>query len=182
MLDHPIISVTWNLPDDLPPELEGKPAREGDSPALRTSSAKDEAPAVRITAAARLMCMHAPRRPPFVALHPPIACMHPPTASHCMPPFSSTSQHCAPRNAVTPLAILAILQCAARPWGGADPCFRHAGGEIIDVGTLRLSSGESVSTLVWSPSLTSPAGDILKTSIRVVNRTDVYRCHAPLLG
>ena len=181
MLDHPIISVTWNLPDDLPPELEGKPARKSDSPALRTSSAMDEAPAVPITAAARLMCMHAPRRPPFAALHPPIACMHPPTASHYMPLlfYIATLRASQRRHA---LAILAILQCAARSWSGADPCFRHAGGEIIDVGTLRLSSGEPVSTLVWSPSLTSPAGDILKTSIRVVNRTDVYRCHAPVLG
>lgn len=53
------------------------------------------------------------------------------------------------------------------------------GGEIIDVGKLTLTSGEPVSTLVWSPQLTSPAGDDLKVSIRVVNRTDTYRCHAP---
>ena len=53
------------------------------------------------------------------------------------------------------------------------------GGSIIEVGSLTLTSGEPVSTLVWSPGLKSPAGDDLRSSLRVVNRTDTYRCHAP---
>lgn len=54
------------------------------------------------------------------------------------------------------------------------------GGEVIDVANLKLSNGEEVSPLVWSPRLTSPLGvPIARTSLRVVNRTDFYRCHAP---
>lgn len=51
------------------------------------------------------------------------------------------------------------------------------GGDIIDVNNLKLSSGESVSPLVWSPLLTSPTGTPMKNvGLRVVNRTDFYRC------
>ena len=54
------------------------------------------------------------------------------------------------------------------------------GGEVIDVKDLKLSSGESVSPLVWSPKLTSPTGIALKNvGLRVVNRTDFYRCKEP---
>ena len=51
------------------------------------------------------------------------------------------------------------------------------GGEILDVRNLQLSSGEHVSPLVWSPILTSPIGEPLKdVGLRIVNRTDFYRC------
>lgn len=52
------------------------------------------------------------------------------------------------------------------------------GGPVVDVAHLRLSSGEPVSPLVWSPSLTSPDGQVLRDiGLRVVNRTAAYRCH-----
>lgn len=48
---------------------------------------------------------------------------------------------------------------------------------VIDVQNLRLSSGEPVSPLVWSPRLTSPLGTPLKNvGLRVLNRTSFYRC------
>ena len=51
------------------------------------------------------------------------------------------------------------------------------GGAVLDVEGLVLSSGESVSPLVWSPRLASPVGAALKNDgLRVVNRTDFYRC------
>lgn len=51
------------------------------------------------------------------------------------------------------------------------------GGDILDVATLTLSSGEPVSPLVWSPRLTSPLGEALAAvGLRVVNRTEHYRC------
>lgn len=54
------------------------------------------------------------------------------------------------------------------------------GGPVIDVKDLKLSSGESVSPLVWSPRLTSPLGKELKDiGLRVVNRTHFYRCRKP---
>jgi len=54
------------------------------------------------------------------------------------------------------------------------------GGSIIDVANLTLSNGESVSPLVWSPLLRSPTGQVLKdVGLRVVNRTDFYRCREP---
>lgn len=58
------------------------------------------------------------------------------------------------------------------------------GGPIVDVGSsLRLSTGEAVSPLVWSPHLTSPLGLPLKdVGLRVVNRTDFYRCHGRTLS
>lgn len=56
------------------------------------------------------------------------------------------------------------------------------GGPVIDVHDLKLSSGESVSPLVWSPRLTSPTGVALKDiGLRVVNRTEFYRCKKPSL-
>lgn len=46
------------------------------------------------------------------------------------------------------------------------------GGPVVDVKDLRLSNGEAVSPLVWSPYLTSPLGEPLRnTGLRVVNRT-----------
>ena len=60
-----------------------------------------------------------------------------------------------------------------------DPGATH-GDTVIDVADLTLTTGEHVSPLVWSPFLTSPAGDPLKdVGLRVVNRTDFYRCHEP---
>ena len=54
------------------------------------------------------------------------------------------------------------------------------GGAVIDVADLKLSNGEAVSPLVWSPVLTSPMGKPMKdVGLRVVNRTDFYRCRAP---
>lgn len=51
------------------------------------------------------------------------------------------------------------------------------GGEVLDVGSLKLSSGEAVSPLVWSPRLTSPIGTPLRTvGLRIINRTEWYRC------
>jgi hypothetical protein len=56
----------------------------------------------------------------------------------------------------------------------------HEGGPIVDVKDLRLSSGEAVSPLVWSPLLQSPLGTPLKNiGLRFVNRTDYYRCKVP---
>ena len=50
-------------------------------------------------------------------------------------------------------------------------------GPIIDVGRWKLSSGEAVSPLVWSPSLASPLGQPLaRSQLRVINRTLAYRC------
>ena len=54
------------------------------------------------------------------------------------------------------------------------------GGAIVDVKNLALSTGEHVSPLVWSPSLSSPLGEPLRNvGLRVVNRTGSYRCHEP---
>ena len=54
------------------------------------------------------------------------------------------------------------------------------GGPVVDVANLTLTSGERVSPLVWSPVLQSPTGRPLKdVGLRVVNRTDFYRCHLP---
>ena len=51
------------------------------------------------------------------------------------------------------------------------------GGPVLDVKNLKLSSGEQVSPLVWSPRLSSPIGEALKNvGLRVVNRTEFYRC------
>lgn len=59
---------------------------------------------------------------------------------------------------------------------GDDPVLN--GGIVIDVAeSLRLSTGEAVSPLVWSPNLRSPLGKPLKdVGLRVVNRTAFYRC------
>ena len=52
------------------------------------------------------------------------------------------------------------------------------GGDVIDVANLKLSNGEPVSPLVWAPHHKSPIGEILaNVGLRVVNRTDFYRCH-----
>lgn len=59
---------------------------------------------------------------------------------------------------------------------GEDP--EAHGGPVLDVATgLRLSTGQAVSPLVWSPRLTSPLGISLKdVGLRMVNRTAFYRC------
>ena len=55
--------------------------------------------------------------------------------------------------------------------------YAFEGGEIVDVAQLTLSTGEPVSPLVWSAALASPLGERLaSTGLRVVNRTDHYRC------
>ena len=54
------------------------------------------------------------------------------------------------------------------------------GGSIVDAKGLTLSNGMSASPLVWSPSLSAPSGEPLKdVGLRMVNRTDTYRCHEP---
>ena len=59
--------------------------------------------------------------------------------------------------------------------GDHPPTFE--GGEVVDVAKLRLTNGESVSPLPWSPQLTSPLGEPLAAvGLRVVNRTEHYRC------
>uniref|UniRef100_A0A6B2L825 Transglutaminase-like domain-containing protein n=1 Tax=Arcella intermedia TaxID=1963864 RepID=A0A6B2L825_9EUKA len=51
------------------------------------------------------------------------------------------------------------------------------GGPLVDVVNLKLTSGESVSPFVWSPKHTSPIGIPLNSiGVRVVNRTEFYRC------
>eukprot|EP00929_Paragymnodinium_shiwhaense_P075772 TRINITY_DN38784_c0_g2_i1.p1 TRINITY_DN38784_c0_g2~~TRINITY_DN38784_c0_g2_i1.p1 ORF type:complete len:453 (+),score=65.79 TRINITY_DN38784_c0_g2_i1:75-1433(+) len=52
------------------------------------------------------------------------------------------------------------------------------GGPVLDTAQgLKLSSGQAVSPLVWSPRLTSPIGQPLKdVGLRLVNRTEFYRC------
>ncbi len=43
---------------------------------------------------------------------------------------------------------------------------------------LKLSNGQDVSPLVWNPHFVSPLGDALKAvGLRMVNRSDFYRCH-----
>merc|ERR1740121_739138 len=55
------------------------------------------------------------------------------------------------------------------------------GGPVLNVATdLQLSNGAFVSPLVWSPNLRSPLGRPLKdVGLRVVNRTEFYRCKTP---
>ena len=63
------------------------------------------------------------------------------------------------------------------PHAGAAPAGTLDGGPVLAASGLRLSSGEAVSPLVWSPRLASPVGKALKDDgLRVVNRTDFYRC------
>jgi len=63
-------------------------------------------------------------------------------------------------------------------WGSvADFDPKLHGGELVDVKDLKLSSGEEVSPLVWSPALHAPDGSLItRTGLRVVNRTEFYRC------
>ena len=57
------------------------------------------------------------------------------------------------------------------------------GGAVVDVKDLTLTNGEAVSPLVWSPYLSSPVGEPLKdVGLRVVNRSDFYRCHEDALA
>mmetsp|Transcript_78762 Transcript_78762/g.228682 ORF Transcript_78762/g.228682 Transcript_78762/m.228682 type:complete len:320 (-) Transcript_78762:92-1051(-) len=65
---------------------------------------------------------------------------------------------------------------------GDDPHLH--GGSVFDVGRdLVLSTGEPVSPLVWSPQLRSPLGEPLRAvGLRLVNRTDFYRCNARSSG
>jgi hypothetical protein len=58
-----------------------------------------------------------------------------------------------------------------------DPGTNFNGGEVLSAKDLRLSNGEEVSPMVWSPYLSSPVGQPLKNDgLRVVNRTSFYRC------
>eukprot|EP00697_Spironema_sp_BW2_P009572 gnl/Spiro4/24526_TR12160_c0_g1_i1.p1 gnl/Spiro4/24526_TR12160_c0_g1~~gnl/Spiro4/24526_TR12160_c0_g1_i1.p1 ORF type:complete len:448 (+),score=35.16 gnl/Spiro4/24526_TR12160_c0_g1_i1:40-1383(+) len=68
----------------------------------------------------------------------------------------------------------------AMTWNHPDEDSPLDGGPIVDARHLRLSSGEDVSPLVWSPALTSPLGVPLRgVGLRFVNRTDTYRCREP---
>ena len=50
-------------------------------------------------------------------------------------------------------------------------------GHIIDAASLALSDGTDVSPLVWANQLRNALGEPLKdTGLRLVNRTDAYRC------
>jgi hypothetical protein len=54
------------------------------------------------------------------------------------------------------------------------------GGPVVDAQDLTLSDGTPVSPLVWSPGFTSPLGGLMKNvGLRMINRTETYRCHAP---
>jgi hypothetical protein len=78
-----------------------------------------------------------------------------------------------PGNAGQDHEIFAVTWSAA---GGTE----IDGGTVVDVKDLKLSNGEPASPLVWSPYLTSVAGDALKDDgLRMVNRSDFYRCHEP---
>lgn len=62
-------------------------------------------------------------------------------------------------------------------WTNQGAGIPEDGGEVIDVKNLRLTNGQEVSPLVWSPFLSSPLGEPLReVGLRVVNRTDFYRC------
>lgn len=67
-----------------------------------------------------------------------------------------------------------ILAVTWSPVGGSE---EYDGGEVLNMADLQLSTGESVSPLVWSPKLQSPLGHALKNvGLRSVNRTGYYRC------
>lgn len=72
----------------------------------------------------------------------------------------------------------------APTWMMAGEDSAYDGGVVVDVSRdLRLSTGEAVSPLVWSPRLTSALGTPLKdVGLRVVNRTSFYRCKTPDAG
>ena len=82
-----------------------------------------------------------------------------------------------------PAAAMRDHEIFAITWSdphGSDTESSIDGGAVIDVKDLKLSSGESVSPLVWSPRLSSPLGVPLKNvGLRIVNRTDFYRCKEP---
>lgn len=51
------------------------------------------------------------------------------------------------------------------------------GGGFVDSAKLKLTSGEEVGPLVWSPYLSSPLGKPLgRMGLRLVNRSNFYRC------
>ena len=75
-----------------------------------------------------------------------------------------------------PSTVPTVTGSVTSSTGGSD------GNTVIDVADLTLTTGEHVTPLVWSPFLTSPLGTDLSHdgSLRVVNRTDFYRCHEPV--
>ena len=77
--------------------------------------------------------------------------------------------------------MCAVCAFAVATWSSpGESTSEIDGGTVVDVKDLRLTSGEAVSPLVWSPSLASVAGEALKDDgLRVVNRSDFYRCKEP---
>mmetsp|Transcript_34628 Transcript_34628/g.77412 ORF Transcript_34628/g.77412 Transcript_34628/m.77412 type:complete len:234 (+) Transcript_34628:639-1340(+) len=62
-------------------------------------------------------------------------------------------------------------------WSNVGDEVEIDGGEVLDAADLTLTSGESVSPLVWSPRLASPLGlPVKNVGLRIVNRTEFYRC------
>eukprot|EP01051_Picozoa_sp_SAG22_P018421 SAG22_NODE_3097_length_1945_cov_1.362405_2_plen_70_part_00 len=63
-----------------------------------------------------------------------------------------------------------------KPGDPIDPSSDKS-GPIIDASEWKLSSGEPISPLVWSPGLVSPLGaPLARSNLRVINRTLAYRC------
>ena len=62
------------------------------------------------------------------------------------------------------------------------PCIARPGegGPVLSVAGKTLTDGKTPLTpLVWAPRLTSPLGQPMKdVGLRVVNRTEFYRCKA----
>lgn len=57
------------------------------------------------------------------------------------------------------------------------------GGEVLNIAELQLSNGQRASPLSWAPNLASPLGRRLAdVGLRMVNRTEFYRCKEPLAG
>ena len=74
-----------------------------------------------------------------------------------------------------PGAAMADHEIFAVTWAAETGA--HEGGPVVDVAGLALSDGTAASPLVWSPRLSSPLGEPLRSvGLRVVNRTDAYRC------
>jgi hypothetical protein len=84
------------------------------------------------------------------------------------------------KNADPPGLAMRDHEIFSYTWDFESEHKHYEGGHIIDVKDLKLSSGEVVSSLVWSPNLVSPLGTKMKNiGLRVVNRTDFYRCKFP---
>eukprot|EP01059_Diplonema_ambulator_P023079 TRINITY_DN38483_c0_g1_i1.p1 TRINITY_DN38483_c0_g1~~TRINITY_DN38483_c0_g1_i1.p1 ORF type:complete len:411 (+),score=127.34 TRINITY_DN38483_c0_g1_i1:179-1234(+) len=67
----------------------------------------------------------------------------------------------------------------AYTWSHSEDLPLHQqGGEVLSGQDLRLTTGEPVSPLVWSPYLQDPMGRPISHQLRFVNRTDFYRNRA----